>query len=544
MDYFNIRKVFLPINLAFDDPEVKKLDAFVLLLKKSGIGKLIKKTYKTGRPGYKTDSLFATVLYGFSFYSESLRDLERSCKYDLRYMYLMENETPSYQTFSDFINEFIKPNIDEIFHSITHQISQEIGADIHEYAFADGTKFEADCNRYKFVWKPITFHKRLTNKIIEKLREFNLQRDVEPDSLITSAVLANKITQLNAIKVDAEKEKLKAKTLKELYKTLEKILEYEEKETICGQNRNSYYKTDHDATAMCLKDDYYAGLGSSMHAAYSTQIVVSNYLITSFLVSQSRSDIKDLIDVLQVYYSHYRTFPKKLCADAGYGSNENYKFLNDNNIKSFVKFQTWQGNMSGKNPDRYKLYKEGYIKCLYGRIGHEVKGEYHRRYKNSAFFKIFNCSYCSVNNYCKFFCNEETKNKTYKIFEVRKDFTFLKQENEANLLSVEGIEMRVNRSMQVEGAYGVVKQDIQYTRLRRTGFDSVKTEIALTFLGYNIRKYFSYLSGREIKKYWMAPDNCISETFKTPRFNILQKRKKKKIKQPNQSIKDNHRYQS
>ena len=83
------------------------------------------------------------------------------------------------------------------------------------------------------------------------------------------------------------------KALKEmrgqLSQYLMKSLEYEEKETICGENRNSYYKTDHDATAMCLKDDYYSGLGSNMHAAYNTQILVSNGFIVSDYDSQDPS---------------------------------------------------------------------------------------------------------------------------------------------------------------------------------------------------------------------------------------------------------------
>ena len=137
--------------------------------------------------------------------------------------------------------------------------------------------------------------------------------------------------------------------------------------------------------------------------------------------------------------------------------------------------------------------------------------------------------------------NEENKSKSYKVFEVKKDFTLLKQINETNLLSIEGIEMRVNRSMQVEGAYGVVKQNLSYNRLRRTGMDSVKMEIALTFLGYNLRKYFSYLNGKIIKTYWYAPVDALPESFKNPRFKILQRRTFKKDVQPNKKIKKEYR---
>lgn len=542
MDYFSIKQTFLPLCLSPNDDMAKHLDDFIRLLKKSGVEKFLKQPSINGRPGYKLDRLLATCLFGFAFGSGTLRDLEDDCKYNLKYRYLMDNEEPSFQTFSSFLNDIVKPNCEEIFHLITAEIAKEIKANIHEYAFIDGTKFEADCNKYKFVWKPTTFHKKLTEKTKSLLSKFNLDRDISNVELISSKEIAQKINQLNSLQDEQVNLKLKKKTLKILMVKLEKVLEYEEKERICGPNRKSYYKTDHDATAMCLKDDYYAGLGSSMHAAYSTQIVVSNYLITSYLVSQSRSDIQDFVKVLQVYLNNYKRFPKKICADAGYGSEENYKFMHDNDIKPFVKFQTWEGNVSGKNPDRYHLFKEGYIKCIYGRIGHEVQGDYRPRYKNSSFFKIFNCSFCPIVNYCKLYMSEENKKKDYKIFEVRKEFTLLKQENEENLLSKEGIEMRVNRSMQVEGAYGVVKQDLPYVRLRRTGLDSVNMEISLVFLGYNIRKFFSFLDGKKITKYWEAPSEICAEIFKAPRFKILAKRKIRTKKEPNQKAKDEYRY--
>lgn len=188
----------------------------------------------------------------------------------------------------------------------------------------------------------------MTKKVIQLLAPFNLSKDIDPDTLISSKEIVQLIDKLSSLENKEIDISLKTKTLKELMKKLSKVLEYEEKERICGPDRKSYYKTDHDATAMCLKDDYYAGLGSSMHAAYSTQIVVSNYLISSYLVSQSRTDMHDFIKVLHVYFKNYKCFPKKICADAGYGSEDNYKFMDENKIKPFVKFQTREGNVSGK----------------------------------------------------------------------------------------------------------------------------------------------------------------------------------------------------
>ena len=91
-----------------------------------------------------------------------------------------------------------------------------------------------------------------------------------------------------------------------------KLLDYEEKEEICGPNRNSYYKTDHDATAMCLKEDYYSGLGSNTHAAYNFQIIVSKGIILSFYVSQDRNDQYALIPAIEKFYELYNFYHKRL----------------------------------------------------------------------------------------------------------------------------------------------------------------------------------------------------------------------------------------
>ena len=119
---------------------------------------------KGGRPSYNDCNLLVIILYGFAFGNPTLCDLEEACKYDLRYFYLMEQERPKHAIFGNFINEVIVPNAEEIFHLITNEIIDECGIDIED-VFIDGSKFEADANRFKFVWKPTKFHLKLSDKI-------------------------------------------------------------------------------------------------------------------------------------------------------------------------------------------------------------------------------------------------------------------------------------------------------------------------------------------------------------------------------------------
>ncbi|MBR3250104.1 MAG: transposase [Erysipelotrichaceae bacterium] len=535
---FTTRKTFLVPSFDLDAKEEEKMDRFLYVLEKSKIAELFPFKDETGidkggRPHYSYYDMLATILYGFAFGSPTLRDLETSCRYDLRYFYLMQQERPGHSLFGIFINDFILSNRKEIFKRITSAIIEELKIDTDD-CFIDGSKFEADANKYKFVWKPTTYHNNLSDKIRVLLNDVGLYRGVPKKGFISSKLIAEKISELSAIK---DMGRYYEDRYGLLNKYLIKALEYEEKERICGEGRNSYYKTDHDATAMTLKADYYAGLGSSMHAAYNTQLLVSKGIICACHVSQSRNDGYDFIPVLKAFKDNFGHYPKRVCADAGYGYLENYRFLHRHNIENYVKHQSFQGNVSGRNPDRYFLNEDATITCLNGFIGSRIEMERrHPKKAGSIFYRIKGCNGCSFRLYCKRFMND--KDEDFRIFEVQEELILYKQEAFENLLTPKGIEMRVNRSSQVEGAFGVIKEDMNYTRLRRTSLEKVETEFLLTYLGYNIRKLFRYFEGKARLDYWKAPDDLKPEVKKKPSAKRLSKKaSKKKNKSVNEEAK-------
>ena len=234
-------------------------------------------------------------------------------------------------------------------------------------AFIDGTKFEANANKYKFVWKPTAFHKKMTASAYALMDEHGIGIG-EKQELISSAAIARALTELEKKKDGMDREEY-ASVQKGLAAMLEKVLEYEEKEAICGPNRKSYYKTDRDATAMCLKADYYSGLGSNMHAAYNVQALVIKGVVFAFHVSDSRTDYSQFVPVLEGFFGYYGEYPKRVCADAGYGTIGNYRFLKENGIENYVKYLSWEGNMNGNYPDCYTVNDDGTITCLSGMIG-------------------------------------------------------------------------------------------------------------------------------------------------------------------------------
>ena len=500
-----------------------------------------------GRPRYNPYRLLTLILYNFAFGNGKLRDIEERCKYDLRCMYIMNNKAPTHMTIGSFINDYILPNQAEIFSIITNAIFKFCSIKMDKM-YIDGSKFEANANKYKFVWKPTTYHIRLSDKVRLLLKKYDIMRGISSEGIIDSKIIANKVIELheyfhnNNIDLQLKTNKLYSKDYYLLLNYLEKSLEYEEKERICGPNRNSYYKTDYDATAMCLKEDYYSGLGSNMHAAYNTQIAVCYGFITTYLVTQSRTDLYDFIPLLKQHFNLYNLYPISICADSGYGSLDNYKFLDKNNIKNFVKYSTWEGNVSGKRPSQYKINIDDTITCLNGNIGY-VDNDTSRHHKkaNSTFYKIDGCNDCDFSLFCKRFMKDKTED--FKIFEVSSELQKFIQQAEDNLLSVEGIEMRVNRSAQVEGAFGIIKQNLNYDRFRRRKLLNVSAEFMLVCLGYNIRKLFKHFDGNLKLDYWKAPVDIQPETFKKPSVKRLcNSASKIKKKSPNETARTSYKY--
>lgn len=532
MDNFTIKRTFFQIPSTKCCKEFEKIDKFIKILQKSNIDKIIKNVNKNrknckGRKQYNPYNMMATILYCFSEFKSSVRQLENLCCFDFRVMYIMEQEEPSYATFCDFINTYIKPYSIEIFSSITKTLIDEYHINI-ENQYIDGTKLEANANKYKFVWKPKTYHKKLDLKIKSLIDEMNYTYNnlsyIKAENfnmLIKNYAEENHIDYYDIPRGKGKRLTKTQRIVKNGYEYLNKLIEYEEKEKICGEDRNSYYKTDIDATAMVLKEDYYSKLSHDFHAAYNTQVLVSSGLIIMYGVFQKRDDQNTLIPILERYNRSYGSYPINLCGDSGYGTYKNYEFLTKNNIGNYLKFVSWNSEISGKRPKLFFITDNNF-KCLNGVIGKYIYTKTRPRYKDSKFYIFEGCNNCNYSYKCK----EYLKNKTDDFRKVELSFKYeaYKEEARKNLLSPDGIEIRINRSIQVEGTYGQIKQNMNYTRFRRRGIDSVECEFMLECLGVNIRKLFKLLdNSNSIKKsYWNRPFDLKEEIIS----NVKPKEKK------------------
>ena len=535
MPYFTIEKqyLFIPFELKVKQREL--INHFLLMLENSGVGDLIQKYVKNdtelgGRPNCNYHRLFASIIYGFAFDRFTLRELEDAFQYDLRYIYLMDSVQVDFTTICKFINKVIVPNEEKIFSLVMSELAREIGLVLSESdAFIDGTKYQANANKYKFVWKPTKRHRKLSIKINATIEKYSLITGFSKDELVSTNTVVTALINLKY-----KRSELPQKEYRDLEKFLTaasiKINEYEEMYKTIGEGRKSTYKTDKDATAMVLKEDYYSKSSYEFHAAYNVQQLVIRGFIFAYYVSQSRTDIDDFIPINEQFYRLYQCFPKNECADAGYGSLDNYTYLDEHHIGNYVKHQSWEGNKSASSPDCYKLLDNDKIVCLNGLIGEEVEIENrHRRKKDSVFYKIEGCNHCDWMPFCKRFMRRWDED--FKIFEVVKKLERYKYQSQDNLCSPKGIELRVNRSIQVEGDFGIIKQDYGYIRTRRRGIDKVSTEIMLTALGLNIAKLIRFYDTGKLCKFWVAPDNLEPEQFKKPSWKRLAKKGKKIFQQ-------------
>lgn len=540
MPYFTIFKTYLvaPFELPLKDQ--KNLERFLMILEASKAGDIIqraleKSKIKAGRPSYNPYRLFAAIIYGFAKHSGSLRKIEESMRYDLRFLFLMEGQIPSYVTIGDFLNNVVVTYQKELFSTMIQTIISTFKLSTDD-VFLDGTKMEANANKYKFVWRPTTAHKNLNEKIRSLLVHYFDIASSKTSFLAKEiaeylSLLANQIYQQNLSFETGSG--IRSPQIVKDYKLLStfmiKSLEYEERYEIMGPNRNSYYKTDHAATAMNLKADYYAGLGSTMHPAYNLQILVSKGFILHYYVSQDRTDLYPFTPCLDEFHHYFGFYPFNLCADAGYGSATNYLYMHDHHIHNFVKSPSWQNERDGKTIPLYTFDSFGNLHCLNGKMAPPLSSWEHSKPKSKyhAFYHIPDCSYCRFKSICQApIKHKKTNNRTFQVNATLEQF---KLEAHANLLSVKGIEMRVNRSSQVEGVYGIIKQNMDYSRLRRRGLPEASAELMLVCLGYNIRKLFTLIEGTAKLDYWQAPPNLQPEVFTIPSIKKMAKKRKRSL---------------
>lgn len=316
---------------------------------------LIKNYKGGGTSSYHPKMLLKVLVYGYLCNIYSSRKMEEAVKQNIHFMWLSGMSRPDHNTINRFRSEKLKEEIRQIFTQVVLLLEKEGHVSL-QTAFVDGTKIEANANRYSFVWgKSIKKSKERIEKQLEELWNYTQQvafeelRDTEPvefksiDSQKVQNVIKKIDDALNKKKVPTRIRQKINYARKNWPDNLEK---YHKQEQILAQ-RNSFSKTDPDATFMRMKEDHMKN--GQLKPAYNLQISTHNQFILHYTLHHSPSDTKTLGTHVNTFKEQYKKLPNEMVADAGYGSEENYLMLQEQNILPYVKYNYFNKDNKSKN---------------------------------------------------------------------------------------------------------------------------------------------------------------------------------------------------
>ena len=554
---------FFELQLPEDDP-VYTLKKVMEELDFSG---LLAGYSDKGRKGYNPIMLYAVVTYANMRGVRGVDDIVDLCKRDLAFIWLTQGQKPQRDAFYDFKGLKLTGEIlDDLNYQFLRRLKKE-GLITLKELFIDGTKIEANANRYTFVWRgSINYHlvclldtiDALYTKYntllqengygpkydlgnahmfiiegIEKIRriiEENRKRKLTKHKKISNntVIEIDNCSPLELLKLQknlvwiAQEEgiafvygKGKQKPeLQKLYEELEecgkRLMEYKESFEIMGKERNSYSKTDLEATFMRMKEDHMRN--GQLKAAYNVQIAVENYFIIHSYVSNDRTDYNTLIPVLEKHRKAFGEELEEVTADSGYCSEKNLLYLKEKGIAAYIKLQDHEKRKTrAYKEDISKYYNmttqvfedEHYYICHDGRELRHIRTETKEQEEYSQTYEVYGCADCSGCEHkarCLYKYKEEKDSGRNKVMKINEQWESLKEAANANIQSEKGILKRKIRSIQTEGHFGDIKENEDFRRFNYRGEEKVYKEFMLYAIGRNINKYHRFVH-HEIEKY-------------------------------------------
>ncbi len=492
-------------DIADNDP-VRVVDSVIDSLNLENFKKLYK---ERGRSPYHPGMMLKAVIYGYMNNIYSCRRIASALKRDIHFIWLAGYEQPDFNTVNRFRNR-VKEEINEVFTQLV-LILAERGFITLDVEYIDGTKMESKANKYTFVWRKTTEKNRA--RLLEKIKvllgqidDVIAQENSETDNgqSFTPADLRNIAEELNrAVAKDPEpitkeekKERRERKRqIRQLEEHADKLGEYDRKLETMG-DRNSYSKTDEGATFMRMKED--AMNNGQTKPGYNLQIGTEGQFLTNFGFFQTPGDTFTMIPFYLSYFERYGRFPLAGVADSGYGSEENYRFMDEAGIDAYVKYNMFhkeQRMHHEPNPfsPQAMFYnaEEDYYVCPMGqhltRTG-TAKSKTESGYvTESARYKAQRCEGCPLRGSC-------FKAMGDRIIEVNHRLNEYWRRARERLTSEEGIRHRGRRCIEPEAVFGQMKYNMAYKRFRHFGLDKVKMDFAFFAIAFNLKKMCSKIA--------------------------------------------------
>lgn len=463
----------------------------------------IEATYKGGgTSSYHPKVLLKILVYAYLRNLYSSRKIEQALSENIHFMWLSGQATPDHNTISNFRSGKLKGKFKKIFNQVVLLLCEQGYLSLKDI-YVDGTKIEANANRYTFVWaKSLKTSRARIKKQLKELWAYVEMVYAEEEQTPNGpgsfeAIDPEQVTRA----IDSINKALEGKTIDKAVKQKLNyakkhwpfnVAKYNKQEALL-QARGSYSKTDPDATFMRMKDDHMKN--GQLKAAYNIQGASNNQFLVHYTLEQKTNDTTTLKNHLQAFKDSFSQTPDTLTADAGYGSEENYQYLENQDIEAFVKYNYFhkeqQEAKSGKVKKPFavdKLYYHQDTDTYYCPMGQAMPciGSYQNKTANGFMqtihrYQAQNCEGCPIRASCH-------KAKGDRIVERNHNLIRIKQKAKEKLLSEQGIAHRGKRCWDIEAIFGNIKQNMGFRRFMLRGMEKVETEFGLIAMAHNLKK--------------------------------------------------------
>lgn len=490
----------LPLDLndliAVDHP-VRTINA---VLEKVDISSIISSYKPGGTSSYHPRMLLKVIVYAYVNNIYSSRKIEEALAQNIHFMWLAGMKRPDHNTINRFRGERLQKTLKPIFNQVVVMLAEEGLLSLRDL-YTDGTKIEANANRYTFVWgKAIKTSRERIARQLDELWKYALSvaaselNDTDPSGFkkISKQTVNQTIERINeALKDKPVDPKVRGKLAYAKKNWPPALDKYEQQEKVLGNGRRSFSKTDPDATFMRMKDDHMRN--GQLKPAYNVQISTNQQFIASYSLHQNTTDTTTLPAHLHEHIKSYAIKPSCLTADAGYGSEENYQWLEKRKITAYVKHNQFDRNQHKSTRDKkpfaterlhYDEQKDRFI-CPSGKamenVGTKSNTTANGYKQRITSYRTTKCEGCPLQLQCN-------PGKTMRTIDVNHNLRRLKQQADKRLKTKKGIKKRKQRCHDVEPVFAAIKHNHHFRRFMLRGIDKVSIETGLLALAHNLRK--------------------------------------------------------
>jgi transposase len=476
------------------DAAIEKMDRRALLRQYKG----------GGASSYHPEMMLKVLVYAYSQRIYSSRQIAKALRENVNFMWLSGHSQPDFRTINRFRGTVMKETVAEVFGAVLRLLVEEGYVKLEHYVL-DGSKIESTANRYQWVWAKSTKKNRekLQEKVKDLLEEIERVNEAENEEYgdedleelgggrpIDAEKLEKRIEELNERLRAEPQDKRVAQAVRKLEREyLPRQQKYEEQERKLA-GRSSYAKTDEDATFMRMKEDHMKN--GQLKPAYNIQMGTENQFVVGYSVHQRPGDTGCLVPHLEQFRQQFGRLPANVIADAGYGSDENYTYLQERGVGNFIKYPNFDREQRPRyQPGGFELSRFVYdakrdeFRCPAGRRvlyrfsrGHTTDNGYCSQRRH---YECHSCRGCRWKRDC-------TRAAGNRWIQVSFPLEEIKARARDNLQSEQGRILRARRCVEVESVFGRLKHNLGFRRFRLAGLEKVKVEWGLLSIAHNLTK--------------------------------------------------------